>query len=241
MNFKRVLTMLLVLCLMVNMFVPGVSAISATGDNYVAGFDPTASESNAKGEPIHVSTLKDAVKAEVAATDSEGKWVAEQTEVPDFDLMNAELPQGVKELAEAAELYAEEDVVAAFVVLEEAPLADTGVSIMAVPADKEAAMLATQNRLINTISKKVLAGEKLDVRYQFTYLTNAVSVNVPFGKLDEIAELDGVKTVFLMPVYDKCEVSDTNTATAGEMVGVPSVWADLGWIWTILPSLLPPL
>ena len=225
MNFKRVLTMLLALCLVLNMALPGVSALTAGQDNYVAGQNPTASEKT--GEPIHITTLRDAVQAQPAVK-AEGEWVAEQTQVPNVDLLNAELPQGVKELAEAAELYAADEVVPAFIILEEKPLADTGVSIQAVPANKEADMLAQQNKLINTISKKVL-GEKLDVRYQFTYLSNAISVNVPFGKLAEIAKLDGVKTVFLMPVYDTCVVSDPATATAGDMIGLPSVWADLGY------------
>ena len=132
----------------------------------------------------------------------------------------------VKELQEAAELYAADELVPAFIVLEEKPLAESGLTIQAVSADKEAKMLAQQNKLIQTISNKVL-GKKLDVRYQFTYLTNAVSVNVPFGALEEIAKLDGVKTVFLMPVYEKCET--VNTATAGDMIGVPSIWEDLGY------------
>ena len=228
MNFKRVLTMLLALCLVLNMAVPGVSALTAGADNHVTGMDPTASENPAKGEKIDITTLRDAVQAKPEQVASNGEWTAEKVDVPETDLLKAELPQGVKELAEAAELYADDEVVPAFIVLEEKPLADTGVSIMAVPADKEAAMLAQQNKLINTISNKVL-GSKLDVRYQFTFLTNAVSVNVPFGKLDDIAKLDGVKTVFLMPVYDKCVVSDPMTATAGDMIGVPSVWSDLGF------------
>ena len=225
MNFKRVLTMLLALCLVLNMALPGVSALTAGQENFVAGQNPTASEKT--GEPINITTLRDAVQAQPAVK-AEGEWVAEQTQVPDVDLLNAELPQGVKELAEAAELYAADEVVPAFIILEEKPLADTGVSIQAVPANKEADMLAQQNKLIGTISRKVL-GEKLDVRYQFTYLSNAISVNVPFGKLAEIAKLDGVKTVFLMPVYDTCVVSDPATATAGDMIGLPSVWADLGY------------
>ena len=228
MNFKRVLTMLLALCLVLNMAVPGVSALTAGQDNYVPGQDPTASEKSDKGAPIQVTTLKDAVQAK-PEVNTEGEWIAEQVAVPEADLMGkAELPQGVKELQEAAELYAADEVVPAFIILEDKPLADTSVSIQAVPASKEAAMLAAQNKLINTISKKVL-GEKLDVRYQFTYLSNSISANVPFGKLSEIAKLDGVKTVFLMPVYDKCVVNDVNTATAGEMIGVPSVWTDLGY------------
>ena len=226
MNFKRVLTMLLALCLVLNMAVPGVSALTAGENEYVPGQNPTASEKSAKGEPVRVTTLRDAVQAQPK---TQGNWSAEQVAVPEADLMGkAQLPQGVKELREAAGLYEASEVVPAFIVLEDEALADTGVSIQAVPADKEARMLAQQNKLINTISKKVL-GEKLDVRYQFTYLSNAVSVNVPFGKLAEIAKLDGVKTVFLMPVYEPCVVSDPDTSTADDMIGVPSVWSDLGY------------
>ena len=226
MNFKRVLTMLLALCLIVNMAVPGASALTAGENEYVAGQNPTASEKTAQGERINITTLKDAVQAEPAAV-TEGKWTAQPVEV-ETDLLKADLPQGVKELREAAELYAADEVVPAFIVLEEEPLAESGVSIQAVPASREKAMLAQQNKLISNISKKVLKTE-LDVRYQFTYLSNAISANVPFGALAEIAELPGVKTVFLMPVYDKCVVSDTNTATAGSMIGVPSIWEDLGY------------
>ena len=228
MNFKRVLSMLLVLCLTMSMIVPGVSALTAGENEYVAGQDPTASEKSAQGEKINVTTLRDAVQAKPAQTVSEGEWTAQRVDVPEADLLKAELPQGVKELAEAAELYAADEVVPAFIVLEGKALADTGVSIQAVSAEKEAALLAAQDKLINTISRKVL-GEKLDVRYQFTYLTNAISANVPFGALAEIAKLDGVKTVFLMPVYEKCEVSSPNTATAGDMIGVGNAWADLGY------------
>ena len=223
MNFKRVLTMLLALCLIVNMAVPGVSALTAGQNEYVAGQNPTASEKT--GEPINITPLRDAVQAQPAVK-AEGEWVAEQTQVPNVDLLNAELPQGVKELREAAELYAADEVVPAFIVLEDKPLAESGVAIADVSARQEKAMLAQQNKLISSISKKVLKAE-LDVRYQFTYLSNAISANVPFGKLAEIAELPGVKTVFLMPVYDKCET--VNTASAADMIGVPSIWEDLGY------------
>ena len=224
MNFKRVLTMLLALCLIVNMAVPGASALTAGKNEYAPGQNPTASEKTAQGERINITTLKDAVKAEPAAT-AEGKWTARQVEV-ETDLLKAELPQGVRELREAAERYAADEVVPAFIVLEDEPLAESGIAIADVPARQEKAMLAQQNKLISSISSKVLKAE-LDVRYQFTYLSNAISANVPFGALAEIAELPGVKTVFLMPVYDKCET--VNTATAADMIGVPSIWEDLGY------------
>ena len=224
MNFKRVLTMLLALCLIVNMAVPGVSALTAGENEYVAGQNPTASEETTQGERINITTLKNAVQAQPEVK-TEGEWTAQQVEL-ETDLLKAELPQGVKELREAEALYESDEVVPAFIVLEEKPLAESGLSIQAVPVNREKAMLAQQNKLIGTISKKVLKAE-LDVRYQFTYLSNAISANVPFGALSEIAELPGVKTVFLMPVYDKCET--TNTATAGDMIGVPSIWEDLGY------------
>ena len=41
MNFKRVLSMLLALCLVLGMAVPGVSALTAGQDNYVPGMDPS--------------------------------------------------------------------------------------------------------------------------------------------------------------------------------------------------------
>ena len=227
MNFKRVLTMLLALCLVLNMAVPGAGALTAGRDNYVPGQDPTAAVKPEKGEPIRITTRKDAVQAKPAA-ESEGEWIAQRVDVPEVDLMGAKLPVGVQELREAAELYEADEVVPAFIVLEDEPLAESGLTIQAVPAAREADLLATQNKLIHTISRKVL-GSELDVRYQFTYLSNAISANVPFGALEEIAALEGVKTVFLMPVYDKCEVSDVKTATGAPMIGVPSVWADMGY------------
>ena len=96
MNFKRVLTMLLALCLILNMAVPGVSALTAGENEYVPGQNPTASEKAAKGEPVRVTTLRDAVQAQPK---TQGNWSAEQVAVPEADLMGkAQLPQGVKEL-----------------------------------------------------------------------------------------------------------------------------------------------
>ena len=76
MNFKRVLAMLLALCLAVNMAVPGVSALTAGEGAYVPGQNPTASKMIAQGEPKRVTTLRDAVQAK-PEQQSEGKWTAQ--------------------------------------------------------------------------------------------------------------------------------------------------------------------
>ncbi len=57
MNFKRVLTMLLAVCLVLNMVVPGVSAVMPGSETMTQAQAPEA----VKGEPIEVSTLRDAV------------------------------------------------------------------------------------------------------------------------------------------------------------------------------------
>lgn len=115
---------------------------------------------------------------------------------------NAALTASLQELKEASEIYAQNDVVAAFIVLEDAPLVEQGyAAIRDVPDAQTNQLLQKQDSVIQSIEKNVLDGSKLDVRYQFTYLTNSVSVRVEFGRLAEIAAQPGVKTVFLAPTY----------------------------------------
>ena len=79
---------------------------------------------------------------------------------------------------------------------------------------------------------------ELNVKRQFTYLANAISIRTAFGNLEDIARLEGVKSVFLMPVYQPMSVDTLSpvmtphTASAGEMSGVPTVWEDLGFTGT---------
>ncbi len=226
MNFKRFMTMLLAVCLVLNMVIPGVSAVMPGSDSMTKAPAPEAT----KGEPVKVTTLRDAVRPVVSAQDGEGEWTFTKVNTkPGVSLLEAELPQGVQELRDNADLYKADENVAVYIVLEDAPLAEGGYTTMSsVPAAKTEALLKVQNKLIQKISKSVLGGKKLDVRHQFTYLTNAVSANVPFGKLSEIAKLDGVKTVILMPVYEPA-VLDTKTSSAVGMIGAPTVWENLGY------------
>ena len=95
MNFKRVLTMLLALCLIVNMAVPGVSALTAGENEYVPGQNPTASEETTQGERINITTLKNAVQAKPQVK-TEGEWTVQKVEL-ETDLLQTELcfhPEG---------------------------------------------------------------------------------------------------------------------------------------------------
>ena len=243
MNAKRMLSILLTLCLMLSLLAPAASAVTAGEDAYVGA------ETQQNGEKTEVSgmdkyfvngdrsqaqkTLWNTPGESTVLSTGKGQWTATESDKEYETTLNSQLPVGVQELKEAAEYYAEDEAVVAFIVLEDAALAEMGYkSISNVPEAAAQAMLETQDALISHIETSVLKGAALDVRYQFTYLTNAVTVSVPFGKLDEIAALDGVKTVFLAPVYDACTTEDVSaplTASTSDMVGVDSVWKELGY------------
>ena len=145
----------------------------------------------------------------------------------DIDLTKTELPDSVSELKELSKQYAADEIVAAFVVMEDQPLAETYTSPLQVTAAVEKKLIDKQDDAINAIEAEVLNGEELDVRYQFTYLTNAFSINTEFANLEKIAAMPGVKSVFVMPEYEPCATFNPNTASGAIMTGVTDVWSDL--------------
>ncbi len=87
-----------------------------------------------------------------------------------------------------------------------------------------------QMQVMKRIQKKVLDGQELDVSYQYTWLLNGVAATVPYGKIDAIRDLTGVKSVVLQQVYTVCETASSvitpNTATDGVMIGREPTWAN---------------
>ena len=101
--------------------------------DYTLKQEQVARFAKAMGHPARIAILQFLAKRE----DSCFGCIHEE-----LPIAKATVSQHLKELKEAAKLYDADEVVPAFIVLEEKPLADTGVSIQAVPADKQAAMLA---------------------------------------------------------------------------------------------------
>ncbi len=249
MRSKRLLSVLLSVCMLISVLSPAAIAVEPVQDSYIGsmatGNDQTAKTEASPFENDRVISSEDMEKAEsmnlrddpifkseVTEIESgEGSWSASKMEgnLPELDLPLAAVPESIAELKEAAQLYSEDDVVTAFVVMEDKPLAETYSSITRVSILDEEKLLEIQNYIISMIEKFVLGGEKLDVRYQFTYLTNAFSIMTEFGNLEEIAMMDGVKSVYLMPVYNACTVDrmDPLTSSSGVMTGVPTVWEEL--------------
>lgn len=69
----------------------------------------------------------------------------------------------------------------------------------------------------------------VEVVAQWTRVANAMAVKVPYGKLDEIAEMDGVKRAYVQHVYDRPETESVDLTNPSysyslDMVGVEEAW-----------------
>ena len=248
MRSKRLLAFLLTFCLVFANLAPAASAIEAgvdsvvnAGQNSSTGTAASTDTSSKFDNDLLVSpedaaqgsnTLRDKqdLELEGLTKNEEGNWVITSGEAPELGLLQTEIPACLEELKEAAELYSADEIVRAFVVMQDAPLAESYTSPLLVSASLEQQMIQKQDNVIAAIERTVLQGEKLNVRYQFTYLTNSFTIETEFANLEKIAYISGVKSVFVAPVYDVCEtVSNPNTAASGAMTGVSTVWENLGY------------
>ncbi len=241
MKSKRLLTLLLTLCMLVSVLTPAASALSAGSDTYAGEQSDSSfvtsekSESSptnslvASGESVS-NTLRTQSGYGVQVEGSQSSnWSIEATDAePSVSLMDDNLADTLAELKEAEAYYSSSDKVIAFVVMEDAPLADRYTSVKKVNAREEAKLLSVQDAVISNIENNLLGGSQLEVRYQFTYLTNAFSIETEFGNLAKIAQLPNVKSVYLMPMYDPCTTQEStvspNTVSAGAMTGVTTAW-----------------
>lgn len=84
-----------------------------------------------------------------------------------------------------------------------------------------------QNIIISRIEKNALNGTKLDIDYQYTWLLNGIATEVPYGLIDEIEAVKGVKEVLLQPYYEVCDfdTSSNGTIADDEMIGRDDTWA----------------
>ena len=253
MRSKRLFAILLALCLVLSNLAPAAFAVKAPEDSALNAQQNTQEDAATKPQtsPNENGLLVSQDNAQQgflsmrenpllrveannnAENSDEIQWSVKPAEgEPTVSLLPSELPETLEELAKAAELYSTDDVVSAFVVMEGQPLAELYNSRSLVSADLEKQMIEKQNDVISAIEKQVLKGKKLEVRYQFTYLTNSFTIKTAFGNLEQIAKMEGVKSVFLTPIFEPATTANPDTAAAGAMTGVHTVWEELGYTGT---------
>lgn len=199
---KRLLTLLLTICMVFSCVFPAAAAAptritsSATADNgqtvdtTTAAVDSQSSASDAleaqtqsaASDKRHVLTGSEANREALDAdadvpensvsvnTESVGQiggWAAEKVDV-DVDLTSAN--SSLEELKALSQQYAPEEVVTAFVVLEDAPLAEAYSSQLQVPDSVLEATERKQAAVLDSIERTV---GSVEVVSQFRFLTNS--------------------------------------------------------------------
>ncbi len=229
MRSKRLIAILLTLCLVMTVFAPAASAVEVGGSSYAASQKGESGKVNTSrpGNSLQLSgnnktdiqSLRDQIQATLGGNLADKDF--------SLSLRDVRLDAVLEELKAASAFHSGDEKVNAFVVMEGNALAETHTSMSQVNEAAKRTLLNQQALVIRKIEDQVLAGAELTVRYQFTYLANAFSVLTEFDNLDEIAKIEGVKSVFLMPTYQPLSVSDTHQYSSGNMIGATSVWEDL--------------
>ena len=226
MKLKRAFALLLTLCMIFSVLSPAASAVQGV----VSGAESKGNSSQSQTSGIgNALTLKEQLLQQQQNT-------AEPMESLTAAALGQLKNETMEELARAAETFGPGDVVSVFVVMEQLPTSELYADIAAVPAAVSNQMLAEQDAVLNQIKGTLVAESTLEVRYQFTYLVNAFSLETEFENLATIAEIPGVASVFIMPEYQALSVQQDElsplTASSGVMTGVPSVWQQLGYTGT---------
>ena len=139
--------------------------------------------------------------------------------------VTANLAQGSElEMNTIENQYKDSDIVRVMIVLEEAPaisLMNSGNAGDSLIVEHRENLLDMQRSMAKSIAGAL--GEKtLDVQWNLTLVTNAISANIKYGQLDEIANMEGVKDVYVEVRYMPLK-ADTTNIISQQMTGASTV------------------
>ena len=131
-------------------------------------------------------------------------------------------------------VHEDSEMVRVSIVLEEPSAVQAGYATMGIGTNAaairyQAELLSVQKKMEKTISVKALNGRPLDVVWNMTLVGNIISAWVPYGSLEEIAAIDGVKTVAMEAQYEPAVVERNEGVTpdtypSGSMIGSGTLW-----------------
>ncbi|MBQ9036398.1 MAG: S8 family serine peptidase, partial [Erysipelotrichaceae bacterium] len=124
-------------------------------------------------------------------------------------------------------IYEDTDVVRVSIVLRGDSAIDAGYSIEGIGTNYWAnsyrdSLKRQQDSVAKRIANRVLDGEELEVVWNHTLAANIMSAYVPYGKIEEIKKISGVKDVFIENKYEAAttsggSVNDPNMITSRDM------------------------
>ena len=167
-----------------------------------------------------------AAPAEETAEEVSGTAVELPFEKVDNDIISERLPLASEAVEEEEPTYADDELVRVSIVLNGASALDAGYAPASAGAYR-AGLRAEQEAMASKISAEALGGARLDVVWNLTLAGNIISAYVPYGAIEDVRNVIGVKDVVIelryFPTADEVE-----NATATEMTGASAAW-NLGY------------
>ena len=132
-------------------------------------------------------------------------------------------------LPEEQPTHAPEDIVRVAIVLKRPSVLEARYSAKGIAKNMQArryrdTIRSEQNDVADRIAAKVLHGEALDVVWNLTLAANVISANVPFGAVEKIKALPGVKNVVPETLYEPA-ADEPAMSFAGGMTGSCLLWS----------------
>lgn len=221
---NRILSLLLAICMILTLLPSSALAVEQTPDGAAA---PITGEDLAQGQRV-----PEALPQEQA---SPSEVTAEEIDNPGVNLKQNQTAQPLER-----ELYDADETVRAIVILEGESLLDQGFTTAQISAN--AASVASQvetmaQRQANVLERiETLTDSPVSVKYHYNVTINGMALEVPYGALEQIRAIPGVKDAVVANRYDlpENEVANTNVATPSMYAtkisfGSALTWENLGY------------
>ena len=232
---KKVLSVILAAAMTMS---PALTALASPVDESAEVVVETEVEDEAVAETSEeADDTEDAEDVEAPQDEAEEVELADEAEAPIFEEVDPQEeglvdPKEVlsgEEVESPVEEQDPEEQTRVIIVMEGDSVLDKGFDTEDL-ADNKAAMKAAdkieaeQEETVEKIEREALNGEDLEVNYNFSILTNAVSADVAFKDIEEIEKVDGVAKVYVAAQHDPQVEAEPNTITSGDMVGSYNTW-----------------
>ena len=189
-----------------------------------------------------LSEIKDILSGDYVVKGEDDSFIGTIKEVAN-QFLNLKIDQNMNQLQA---VYEDKDMVRIIVELEGQCLLDMGYTANQISAhgEKIAADIAkletVQNHMAERIEQIVvnsgLAVRTGGVKYNYTVAMNGFAISVPYGTLEAIRKLDGVKNAYIVGQYLAPEssdsVSDPSMYATSESFGSAQTWTELGYTGT---------
>ena len=128
----------------------------------------------------------------------------------------------------ASDIARPTDTVRVSIILEEEPTLKAGYATAGIGTNADAraydlALQRAQQDMAAAISRHALGGEVLDVVWNLTLAVNIISANVPYGSLEAIRAVPGVRELVPEQSYQPCTL-EPNTYSSSGMTGSTVLW-----------------